>query len=60
MPDPDLIIRTGSEKHLSNFLPWQSIYSELAFTDTKWPDFSQKELNAILEDFTYCERRHGR
>lgn len=59
IPDPDLIIRTGGEKRLSNFLPWQSVYSEFAFTDTKWPAFSREELTRILADFTLRERRRG-
>ncbi len=59
MPDPDLIIRTGGEKRLSNFLPWQSVYSELFFTDTYWPDFTPQELDAILAEFAARERRHG-
>lgn len=60
MPDPDLIIRTGGEKRLSNFLPWQSVYSELFFTDTKWPAFTKKEFNAILAEFSTRERRGGK
>lgn len=59
MPDPDIIIRTGGEKRLSNFLPWQSIYSELFFTNTYWPDFSEQEFDAILAEFRERERRHG-
>lgn len=59
VPSIDLIIRTGGEKRLSNFLPWQSAYSELFFSDTMWPDFSEKELNEILQDFSKRERRHG-
>ncbi len=60
MPDPDLIIRTGGEKRLSNFLPWQSIYSELFFTNTKWPAFTKKEFNTILSEFSTRERRSGK
>lgn len=60
MPDPDLIVRTGGEKRLSNFLPWQSIYSELFFTDTKWPAFSREEFHSILEEFSTRERRRGK
>lgn len=60
LPDPDLIIRTGGEKRLSNFLPWQSVYSELYFTDTLWPDFSQKDLQAALREFADRERRFGK
>jgi len=58
--DPDLIIRTGGERRLSNFLPWQSVYSELFFTDTKWPDFGEEEFGAILADFRARERRRGK
>ena len=59
IPDPDLIIRTGGERRLSNFLLYQAAYSELAFTDTKWPDFSRTELDAIFADYAARERRHG-
>jgi undecaprenyl diphosphate synthase len=57
--DPDLIIRTGGDKRLSNFLTWQSTYSELFFTDTKWPAFSKEEFGGILDEFASRERRHG-
>ncbi len=60
MPDPDLIIRTSGEQRLSGFLPWQSIYSELFFTDTLWPDFSKEEFNSILAEYAARERRHGK
>lgn len=60
MPDPDLIIRTGGEKRLSNFLPWQSVYSELFFSDTPWPDFTKEEFDSILAEFAARERRRGR
>jgi len=60
MPDPDLIIRTGGEMRLSNFLPWQSVCSELFFSKTYWPDFSEKEYDNILSDFSERERRFGR
>lgn len=60
MPDPDLVIRTGGEQRLSNFLPWQTVYSELFFTDTLWPDFSHEEFTGILESFSARERRHGK
>lgn len=60
MPDPDIIIRTGGEKRLSNFLPWQSVYSELFFTDTKWPAFTKEEFDSILEEFSARERRRGK
>ena len=49
-PDPDLVIRTSGEKRLSNFLPWQSTYSELLIIDKNWPDFNEQDLdNAIIE-----------
>lgn len=60
MPDPDLVIRTGGEKRLSNFLPWQSVYSELFFSDSFWPDFSKEEFDAILAAFVARERRNGK
>ena len=60
IPEPDLIIRTGGEQRLSNFLLWESAYAELAFTNTMWPDFSREELERIFEDFASRERRHGR
>src|SRR5690606_7968887 len=59
MPDPDLIIRTGGDKRLSNFLPWQSVYSEFFFTDTLWPDFSREEFQGILEAYGTRVRRKG-
>ncbi|MDO8523789.1 MAG: polyprenyl diphosphate synthase [bacterium] len=60
MPDPDLIIRTGGEKRLSNFLTWQGVYSELFFTDTFWPDFSVTEVENIFKEFQGRERRRGK
>jgi undecaprenyl diphosphate synthase len=60
MPDPDLIIRTGGEKRLSGFLPWQSVYSELFFSDSLWPDFTEEEFKAILAEFATRERRRGK
>ncbi|MEZ4194974.1 MAG: polyprenyl diphosphate synthase [Candidatus Paceibacterota bacterium] len=60
MPDPDLIIRTGGEQRLSNFLPWQSIYSELFFVDTYWPAFTKDEFQRILSEYAKRERRLGR
>lgn len=60
MPDPDLIIRTSGEQRLSGFLTWQSVYSELFFIDTKWPDFSAAELDRILAEYAERERRHGK
>ena len=60
MPDPDLIIRTSGEMRLSGFLPWQSVYSELFFTETLWPDFTEAEFLQILEDYKTREKRNGK
>lgn len=60
MEDPDIIIRTSGEKRLSNFLPWQSVYSELFFTPTYWPAFTKEEFMSILEEYANRERRIGR
>lgn len=59
-PDPDIIIRTGGEKRLSNFLLYQAAYSELFFTDTLWPDFDENELKSIFEQFEHRSRRYGK
>lgn len=59
IPDPDLIIRTSGEERLSNFLIWQSAYSELMFTDTLWPDFTPEEYEKMLEAYTHRKRRFG-
>ncbi|KKU68191.1 MAG: Isoprenyl transferase [Parcubacteria group bacterium GW2011_GWA2_47_16] len=60
IPNPDLIIRTGGEMRLSGFLPWQSVYSELFFTKTFWPDFSEGEFKSILEEFSNRKRNFGK
>lgn len=60
MPDPDLIIRTGGEERLSNFLPWQSVYSELMFTSTYWPAFTKDEFVRMLHIYEQRQRRRGR
>lgn len=60
IPDPDLIIRTGGEMRLSNFLPWQCVYSELFFTKTFWPDFSEEEFKHILKEYAERDRRKGK
>ena len=57
--DPDLVIRTAGEKRLSNFLLWQSSYSELYFTDTLWPDFTDEDLKLAIDDFYSRRRRYG-
>lgn len=59
VPDPDLLIRTGGEKRLSNFLLWQAAYAELYFSDTLWPDFDEAELDRAIADFNSRERRFG-
>lgn len=59
-PDPDLMIRTGGELRISNYLLWQLSYSEFYFTDTLWPDFNEAELKQIIEDYTGRERRYGK
>lgn len=59
-PDPDLVIRTSGEERLSGFLPWQSVYSELYFPKTLWPDFDEKEFEKALEEFENRKRRFGK
>ncbi len=59
LPPPDLLIRTGGEHRLSNFLLWQAAYSELYFTDTLWPDFGEADVLEALQDFSKRERRYG-
>jgi undecaprenyl diphosphate synthase len=59
MPDPDLIIRTGGEQRLSGLMPWQSIYAELYFTPTLWPDFSPAKFDTAIADFKKRHRRFG-
>ena len=59
-PVPDLFIRTGGERRISNFLIWQLAYSELYFVDTLWPDFSDEDLNEALSWFTGRQRRFGK
>lgn len=59
IPDPDLIIRTSGELRTSNFLTWQSVYSEWAFPNVLWPDFDEAALNQVLEDYAKRDRRFG-
>ena len=59
IPDPDLVISTSGEKRLSNFLLWQSAYSELVFTDKLWPDFTKEDLAEAIREFHRRERRYG-
>ena len=60
MPDPELLIRTGGEKRLSNYLLWQSAYSELYFCDTYWPEFTGEDLCKAVLDYQHRERRFGK
>ena len=60
LPEPDLFVRTGGEKRISNFLLWQLAYTELYFTDTLWPDFNDAELDKAIEFFFSRQRRFGR
>lgn len=60
IPDPDLLIRTSGEKRISNFLLWQIAYSELYFTDTKWPDFTEEHFQKAIIEFQTRERRYGK
>lgn len=58
--DPDLVIRTGGEYRISNFLLWQSAYSELVFSDRLWPEFDEHDLDAAIADYARRERRYGK
>lgn len=58
-PDPDLIVRTGGDLRISNFLLWQAAYSELYFTETLWPDMTDSDVNKAIEDFYSRKRRFG-
>ena len=58
-PDPDMVVRTGGDLRISNFLLWQSAYSEFYFTDTYWPDFSTDELDKVIDSFHSRNRRFG-
>ena len=60
IPDPDLLIRTSGEKRISNYLLWQSAYTEFVFTDTLWPDFRKEQYRAALEEYASRERRFGK
>lgn len=60
LPDPDLIIRTGGESRLSNFLLWQASYSEIYITDTHWPDFREPQLKLAIADYQKRQRRFGK
>ena len=60
LPPPDLLIRSGGERRISNFMLWQLSYAELYFTDVLWPDFSAADLQTALDDYANRERRYGK
>lgn len=60
MPDPDLLIRTGGEQRISNYLLWQSAYSEFYFCDVFWPDFTEEWLHRAVADYQHRQRRYGK
>jgi undecaprenyl diphosphate synthase len=59
MPDPDLLIRTGGEQRISNFLLWQVAYAELYFTDVLWPEFDAEQMEFALDWYQTRQRRYG-
>ena len=59
-PDPDLLIRTSGEQRISNYLLWQTAYTEFVFTDVLWPDFRKPEFRAALEEYAGRDRRYGK
>ena len=59
IPDPDLLVRTSGEQRISNFLLWQSAYTELVFVDTLWPDFTKRDLEDAIREFNQRDRRYG-
>lgn len=60
IPDPDLVIRTSGEKRISNYMLWQTAYSEFVFTDTLWPDFRKEELLSAIQEYSGRDRRFGK
>lgn len=60
IPDPDLVIRTSGEKRISNYMLWQTAYSEFVFTDTLWPDFRKEELLSAIKEYSGRDRRFGK
>ena len=60
IPDPDLLIRTGGDNRLSNFMLWQIAYTEIYFSKVYWPDFNKKELLVAINDYNKRERRFGK
>lgn len=60
IPDPDLLIRTGGDQRISNYLLWQCAYTEFYFTETLWPDFKEKDFDKAIDDFSNRERKFGK
>ena len=60
VPDPDLLIRTSGEERISNYMLWQTAYTEFYFTDTLWPDFRKKEFRLAIEEYARRDRRFGK
>ena len=60
MPDPDILIRTGGKKRLSNFLLWQMAYTEIFFVEKLWPDFNEKDYFDIIKKFKFIKRNFGK
>ena len=60
IPDPDLVIRTSGEQRLSNYLLWQSAYSEFYFTDVLWPDFRKESFLSAMKEYSQRDRRYGK
>ena len=58
-PDPDIVVRTSGEMRLSGFLTWQSVYSELIFVNSHWPEFSEKDLDDVIGEYNRRNRRFG-
>ena len=59
LPDPDILVRTGGRKRLSNFMLWQLAYAELYFLDKLWPDFNSSDLKKIIRNFKLTKRNYG-
>ena len=60
IPDPEILIRTGNTKRLSNFLLWQLAYSEIFFEKKLWPDFNEKDYNRIIKEYKFIKRNFGK
>ena len=60
IPDPELVIRTSGEKRISNYMLWQTAYSEFVFTDTLWPDFRKEQLLDAIDEYSSRDRRFGK